>query len=72
MSRVGSTGWWRISGGADGRTLLFSHGHLLRVLAARWLGHEVTLGAQLLLDPAAISALGFERGTAALRLWNET
>ena len=43
--------------GVDGTTVLFAHGHLFRVLAARWLGWPPAAGAHLLLDPATVSVL---------------
>jgi broad specificity phosphatase PhoE len=57
-------------GGSD--ALVFAHGHLLRVLAARWLGLEPGEGRLFALDPGTISVLGHERETAVLRLWNES
>jgi probable phosphoglycerate mutase len=56
--------------GADGDVLIFAHGHVLRVLAARWAGGEVELGERLALDPATISILGHEHGTRVLERWN--
>lgn len=53
-----------------GRVLLVAHGHILRVLAVRWLGQPVLLGERLLLDTATVSVLGFDRGTPALQRWN--
>jgi broad specificity phosphatase PhoE len=56
--------------GQDGDVAVFAHGHLLRVLAARWLGLEPAAGQLFALDPATISILGYERETPVLRLWN--
>ncbi len=55
----------------DGDVILFAHGHLLRVLTARWLGLEPSAGQLFALDPATISILGYERETSVIRLWNE-
>jgi broad specificity phosphatase PhoE len=52
-------------------SLLFAHGHVLRVLAARWLGLKPQAGAMFALDPATISTLGYERETPVIRLWNQ-
>jgi broad specificity phosphatase PhoE len=56
---------------ADGDVLLFGHGHLLRVLTARWLGLAPAEGRLLALDPATLSLLGHERETPVVRMWNE-
>lgn len=56
--------------GADGRALLFAHGHVLRVLTAVALGLGVADGAHFALDPARISIIGTDREERALRLWN--
>ncbi len=55
---------------AAGPVLVFAHGHLLRILAARWLGLDAHWGRALLLDPATISLLGTDRGTAVIERWN--
>ena len=55
---------------ADGDVAVFAHGHLLRVLAALWIDLPPEGGARLVLGTAALSALGWERETPAIRLWN--
>jgi broad specificity phosphatase PhoE len=56
----------------DGQVLVFAHGHILRVLSARWLEMAVSAGARLVLSAGALSVLGHERETRALERWNET
>lgn len=53
-----------------GRTLVFSHGHASRALAARWLGLDVTQGRLFTLDTGTICALGEERESPAVMKWN--
>jgi probable phosphoglycerate mutase len=54
----------------EGDVAVFSHGHLLRVLAARWMGLDPVEGARLVLDTATLSILGTEHGARAIHLWN--
>ena len=54
----------------DGQVLIFGHGHILRVISARWLECPVAFGARLALSAGSLSVLGFERETRVLRLWN--
>jgi probable phosphoglycerate mutase len=56
----------------EGDVALFSHGHVLRVLGARWLGQPPDAGRGYALSTAALSVLGWERDTPVLELWNET
>jgi broad specificity phosphatase PhoE len=57
----------------QGEVLLFSSGHILRMLAARWLGLDPRAGACFLLGTATLSMLGYEhnRSQPVIRLWNE-
>jgi broad specificity phosphatase PhoE len=54
-----------------GPAAAFSHGHMLRVLGARWIELEPAGGARLGLSAGAISVLGYERETRILARWND-
>jgi broad specificity phosphatase PhoE len=54
----------------DGDAIAFAHGHVLRVLAARWIGLGPEGGALLRLSTATVSAVGWERETAVITRWN--
>src|SRR3989344_1618536 len=53
-----------------GNVALFSHGHFLHVLAARWLGLPAGQGLFFYLSVASLSILGFEHGRPVIKLWN--
>lgn len=55
---------------ARAKALVFAHGHILRVLAARWLGRPATDGCLLTLGTATVSVLGWEHGHAVVERWN--
>ena len=54
----------------NGDVAVFAHGHILRVLAARWVGLPAERGASLALDTAALCELGFEREARVISAWN--
>lgn len=58
----------------SGNVLVFAHGHLLRVLASRWVMQPVVFGRSLLLSTATVSILGFDHRSMdepAISLWND-
>ena len=55
---------------APGDVALFAHGHVLRVLAARWIGLAPGAGEHFLLDTATLNVLGYYRDSPAVKLWN--
>ncbi|MFD5319041.1 histidine phosphatase family protein [Streptomyces sp. NPDC127098] len=57
---------------AERDAVLFAHGHVLRAIAARWLGEDVRFAARLRLDAAALCALSWAYGEPAIERWNDT
>jgi broad specificity phosphatase PhoE len=55
---------------ADGDVLLVAHGHILRILTARWLGQRAILGKHLRLEPASPSVLFHEHEWPTINAWN--
>jgi broad specificity phosphatase PhoE len=55
---------------ADGPVVAFAHGHILRVVCARWLGLDANSARFFALSPATISVLGFEREQRVIDRWN--
>ena len=54
----------------EGDVALFAHGHLLRVLVARWVGLPTLAGQHFLLDTGTLSVLADYNGIPAVRIWN--
>jgi probable phosphoglycerate mutase len=55
---------------ADGPVVAFAHGHILRVVCARWLELDANSASLFALGPATVSVLGHERETRVIRCWN--
>jgi broad specificity phosphatase PhoE len=55
---------------SDGDVALFAHGHILRVLAARWINLSAGYGEHFLLDTATLNVLGYYRESPAFKIWN--
>ena len=54
----------------DGNVALFAHGHILRVIAARWIALPASAGQHFLLDTGTLSVLGYYQETPAMKIWN--
>jgi probable phosphoglycerate mutase len=54
----------------DGDVALVAHGHILRVIGARWIGEPVSAGALIALDTASVSTLSYEREQPVIAHWN--
>lgn len=52
------------------RVLIVAHGHLLRILAARWIGQPAVVGSGLALDVGSVSVLGYEHDRRVIERWN--
>jgi probable phosphoglycerate mutase len=55
---------------ATGDVIVFTHGHMGRILAARWLGQPAGFGAALMLDTATVNILDWHHNIPALQTWN--
>jgi broad specificity phosphatase PhoE len=70
VSRIKAPTTGPSAGSTNARSLIFAHGHFLRVLTARWLGQPPQDGALYRLDTSSLSVLGWEREVAVLLKWN--
>ena len=55
---------------SEGNVALFAHGHILRVLAARWIHLSASYCEHFLLDTATLNVLGYYRESPAFKIWN--
>ncbi|HTK90333.1 MAG TPA: histidine phosphatase family protein [Verrucomicrobiae bacterium] len=60
----------RIRAAAPGHVAVFAHGHILRVLAARWIDLPASDGEHFVLDTARLSVLGYYHESPAVKVWN--
>lgn len=61
-----------LGAGGEAPVVLVAHGHLLRILGARWIGLPASAGGHLALSTAAVCVLGLERDRRVLERWNDT
>jgi len=59
-----------LAAGSGGRVALFAHAHILRILAARWIGLDAREGRLFVLGTGSVSVLGWERETRVIEGWN--
>jgi broad specificity phosphatase PhoE len=59
-----------LNGLEDGKVALFAHAHILRILAARWIGLQAVGGQLFSLGTGSVSVLGWERETRVIAAWN--
>ncbi|MDP9038592.1 MAG: histidine phosphatase family protein [Acidobacteriota bacterium] len=59
-----------LAAGAGGDVALFAHAHILRIVAARWIGLDARGGARFALQTGSVSVLGWERETRVVSRWN--
>lgn len=59
-----------LAAASGGRVALFAHAHILRVLAARWIGLNARDGRLFVLGTGSVSVLGWERETRVIEAWN--
>jgi broad specificity phosphatase PhoE len=59
-----------LAAGEGGKVALFAHAHILRILAARWVGLEARGGELFALGTGSVSVLGWERETRVIERWN--
>jgi probable phosphoglycerate mutase len=57
---------------SSGAVLAFAHGHICRVIGARWIGLDAVDGSRLKLSTAAICVLAYDHEVPALERWNDT
>jgi len=58
------------AGAQGGKVALFGHAHILRILAARWIGLDAEGGSLFVLGTGSVSVLGWERETRVVERWN--